>query len=173
MKIRSICSSGLLPKHALIKWMSMDLLVLWHWFCKIIFISFKTSTGKKVLCFVELLNMFTYTKKKHYLFYERIQSNTNLTQSDKTKLPFFSRFSPFKNFMGCLLPITFPVWILFKINLKHFCMKCKISNSPLGSWTFMQCKWVENDIFEKFKSCFKCHIALNIKHFNPLKLYYS
>lgn len=63
MKIRSICSSGLLPKHALIKWMSMDLLVLWHWFCKIIFISFKTSTGKKVLCFVELLNMFTYTKK--------------------------------------------------------------------------------------------------------------
>lgn len=101
IEIRSICSSDLLPKYDLIKWLSMDLLVLWHWFCKIIFISFKTSTGKKVLGFAELINMFTYTKN-HYLFYESIQSNRNMTQSDKKKLLFFSRFSQFKNFMGCL-----------------------------------------------------------------------
>lgn len=50
-EIKSICSSDLLTKHELINWMSMDLIVLRHWFCKIIFISFETSTGKiSVVC---------------------------------------------------------------------------------------------------------------------------
>lgn len=151
IEIKSICSSDLLTKHELINWMSMDLAVLRHWFCKIIFISFETSTGKK-FWFVDLINMLTYTKKITIYFMEGYSlSNTNLTQSDKRKLLFFSRFSQFKNFMGCLLPITFPVWMLFKMNLKHFCMKYKASNSPLGPWTFMQCRWLEKDVFWKLK----------------------
>lgn len=99
-------------------------------------------------------------------------SNTNLTQSDKRKLLFFSRFSQFKNFMGCLLPITFSVWMLFKMNSKHFCMKYKASNSPLGPWTFMQCRWLEKDVFWKLKPTLNVilHSTWNILiHYNSIK----
>lgn len=167
----SICSSDLLPKHELINWILTDLQYYGTNSLKLFLLALKRpQEKKKVLWFVQLINMFTYPKKS--LFYERMQSNTNLAQSDKRKLLFFSRFSQFKNGMGCLLPITFPVWMLFKMNLKYFYMKCKASNSPLGPWTFMQCRWVENDTFWKLKSALNVilHSTWNILiHYNSIK----
>lgn len=47
-------------------------------------------------------------------------SNANLTQAGKRKSLFFSRISQFKNFTGCLLPLTFPVWMAVQNEFRIF-----------------------------------------------------